>query len=124
MGKACLTEKKPKIMRVVNFSRFAALLVAGLGFSSVPAAAQWCGGCYAPPVVVQPVYSGCGCCSCGSAYYGGYGYGGYGGYYGAAYAAYGYGYGYGYGDYVAPRIYARARWGARYWGPRRGFARY
>jgi hypothetical protein len=104
------------IMRFVNFSRFAALLVAGLGFSSVPAAAQWCGGCYAPPVVVQPVYYGCGCCGCGSAYYGGY--------YAAGYAAYGYGYGY--AGYAAPRVYApRARWaGARYWGPRRVSVRY
>jgi hypothetical protein len=112
----CVMEKTPMIMRFVNFSRFAALLVAGLGFSAVPAAAQWCGGCYTP-VVVQPVYYGCGCCGCGSAYYGGY--------YAAAYAA-----GYGYADYAprvyAPRVYApRVRWaGPRYWGPRRVVARY
>jgi hypothetical protein len=125
------------IMRVISFSRFAALLLFGLGFGAAPAAAQ-CGGCYAAaPVVVQPVYSPCSCCGCGtSAYYGG---GYYGGYYASAYA-YPFYAGYGYEDpdvdvyaprvyaprVYAPRVYGPRRYvGPRYYGPRRGLvARY
>ena len=69
------------IMRVLNFNRFAALLIAALGFGVVPAAAGGCGygwgycysyGCYAAiPVVVYPTCSSC--CWCGSSrYYGVY----------------------------------------------------
>jgi hypothetical protein len=104
-------------LRMLNFSRVAALLLFGLcfgvGLGAAPAAA--CGyGCYAPVrVVVQPYYyQSCSCCGCGASSYG-YGYA-------APYAAYAAGY----DDYddavvVAPRYYA-PRWRARYWGPRRG----
>jgi hypothetical protein len=98
-------------LRVLNFSRTAALLLFGLcfgvGFGAAPAAA--CGyGCYAPVrVVVQPFYyQSCSCCGCGSFGYGGYAYG-----YRAPYAAYAADYDY---DY-APR------WRPRYWGARRGW---
>jgi hypothetical protein len=108
------------IMRVLSFSRFAALMLFGLAFSAAPAAAQ-CGGCYAPaPVVVQPVYAPCSCCGCGSAYYG---------YYAAAYA-YPYYSGYAYADaevdVYTPRVYGRGygRGYGRYWGGRRGYGRY
>jgi hypothetical protein len=132
--------EKPMIMRVLNFSRFAALLLVGLGFGAAPAAAQGC--CYAPtPIVVQPYYQSCSCCGCGSSsYYGSY-YAAWAypsAYYGYQTAGYGYGYGagYGYGDgytgyqapivprYVAPRVYAPRvypRYVAypRYFAPRR-----
>ena len=103
------------IMRVLSFSRLAALLIVGLGFGVAPAAAGGC--CYAAPVVVQPVvyYQSCSCCGCGSVYYSG------------GYAGYAYSSGYAYAnDYVdVPRFYAPRRYfGARYWGPRRIFARY
>src|SRR6266540_4347593 len=134
--------EKPMIMRVLSFSRFAALLIVGLAFGAAPAAAQ-CGGCYAAaPVVVQPVYyQSCSCCGCGAGYYGAY--------YQAAYVypttygagCCGTGYGYGYGGYtagyevapryVAPRVYAprvaypRYVGPARYYPPRRALvARY
>jgi hypothetical protein len=117
--------EKPMFMRFLNFSAFAALLVAGLAFGSAPASAQ-CGGCYVP------VYQPCGCGSVG--YYGGYyqatyGYAAnYGVGYGGGYGSGGYGYGgYAYGGYaaaVAPYYY-RPRVGyPRYWGARRAFARY
>ncbi|MET0629518.1 MAG: hypothetical protein ABWY92_01550 [Xanthobacteraceae bacterium] len=109
-------------MRFLNFSAFAALLVAGLAFGSAPASAQ-CGGCYVP------VYQPCGCGSVG--YYGGYYQATYG--YAANYGVgYGGGYGYGYGGYayggyaaaVAPYYYRPRVAYPRYWGARRAFARY
>jgi hypothetical protein len=114
--------EKPMFMRVLNFSAFAALLVAGLAFGSAPASAQ-CGGCYVP------VYQPCGCGSVG--YYGGYYQATYG--YAANYGVgYGGGYGYGYGGYayggyaaaVAPYYYRPRVAYPRYWGARRAFARY
>jgi hypothetical protein len=122
--------EKPMFMRVLNFSAFPALLVAGLAFGSAPASAQ-CGGCYVP------VYQPCGCGSVG--YYGGYyqatygyaanygvGYGGGYGYGSGGYGGYGYG-GYAYGGYaaaVAPYYYRPRVAYPRYWGARRAFARY
>jgi hypothetical protein len=99
-------------LRMLNFSRVAALslfgLCFGVGLGATPAAA--CGyGCYAPrPVVVVPYYyQSCSCCGCGGGYA-----------YAAPYAAYAAGY----DDYddavvVAPRYYA-PRWRSRYWGAR------
>jgi hypothetical protein len=63
------------IMRVLNFNRFSALLIAALGFGVITAGG--CGyswgygysyGCYAAvPVVVYPTCSSC--CGCGSNWY-------------------------------------------------------
>jgi hypothetical protein len=116
--------EKPMFMRFLNFSAFAALLVAGLAFGSAPASAQ-CGGCYVP------VYQPCGCGSVG--YYGGYYQAtyGYAANYGVGYGGYGSG-GYGYGGYayggyaaaVAPYYYRPRVAYPRYWGARRAFARY
>jgi hypothetical protein len=99
-------------LRMLNFSRVAALslfgLCFGVGLGAAPAAA--CGyGCYAPrPVVVVPYYyQSCSCCGCGGGYA-----------YAAPYAAYAAGYD-DYDDAVAPRYYA-PRWRSRYWGARRG----
>ena len=126
------------ILRMLQFGRFAALLLVGLGFSAVPASAD-CGygGCYAAaPVVVQPYYyQSCSCCGCGSAYYTSY-YPAYTyptayyGYQAAAYGCGGCGYGYGYGagyayqggvaaGVIGPRYYRPRVYGARYLGPRR-----
>ncbi len=101
------------IMRVLSFSRFAALMLFGLAFGAAPAAAQ-CGGCYAPaPIVVgagllRPAPAA----RCGSAYYG---------YYAAA-GAYPYYSGYAYADVevdvYTPRLYGRGY--GRYLGARRG----
>ena len=70
-----VSEEKTMTLRVLGFSRIAALLLFGLsfgfGFSATPAAAGGCGyGCggygYAAPVVVQPyAYQSCSCCGCG-----------------------------------------------------------
>jgi hypothetical protein len=103
-------------LRVLNFSRTAALLLFGLcfgvGFGAAPRLpADY--GCYAlVRVVVQPYYyQSCSCCGCGSSGYGGYAYA-------APYAARAAGYdGYDLGS-GAPRYYA-PRWRSRYWGPRR-----
>src|SRR5260370_32069323 len=65
--------EKPMILRMLQLSRLAALLLVGLAFGAVPASAG-CGysGCYAAaPVVVepQPYYQSCSCCGCGASYY-------------------------------------------------------
>src|SRR5262249_49641975 len=109
-----ITLKGEKIMklRLVDFGRLSALLLAGALYSATPAAAGGCGwGCGAAPVVVQPyVYQSCSCCSCGGGYAYGYpyAYGAYGAYgaYAADYDAYGVGPG-----FYRPRYYPR--W--RYW---------
>src|SRR3954471_4230774 len=68
-------------LRVLSFSRIAALLLFGLsfgfGFSATPAAAGGCGyGCggdgYSGPVVVLPyAYQAFSCCGCGGCGYAG-----------------------------------------------------
>jgi hypothetical protein len=114
-------------LRVVNFSRLAAFLVLGLGFSASPAAAGCGYGCWTPaPVVIQTYsYQPCSCCGCGSSYYGNY----YPAYaypsYPSVYATTTYAVAPPIVPMMGPRPFYGPRVAPRYWGPRRGLvARY
>ena len=115
------------ILRFLDFSRFAALLLVALGFGAAPASAGcgFCGGWggWAPaPVVVQYYQPACSCCGCGASYYSSY-WPAYA--YPSVYATAGYAVAPPVAPYMGPRPFYGPRMAGPGWGPRRGLvARY